>query len=95
MSNHDLSIRFFLELAFVLGAAMPRGVVSRDLQRFLEPLTTNFLVPLYFIYSGLNTRLDGIDPAEHRTSARHHHADAVHDHGDYGRGDNADGLAPI
>jgi Kef-type K+ transport system membrane component KefB len=28
------------------------------LQRFLEPLTTNFLVPLYFIYSGLNTRLD-------------------------------------
>jgi Kef-type K+ transport system membrane component KefB len=44
--------------AFVLGAAMPRGLVSRDLQRFLEPLTTNFLVPLYFIYSGLNTRLD-------------------------------------
>lgn len=44
--------------AFFLGAAMPRGIVSRDLQRFLEPLTTNFLVPLYFIYSGLNTRLD-------------------------------------
>jgi Kef-type K+ transport system membrane component KefB len=44
--------------AFFLGAAMPRGIISRDLQRFLEPLTTNFLVPLYFIYSGLNTRLD-------------------------------------
>jgi len=44
--------------AFILGIAMPRGVVSRDLQRFLEPLTTNFLLPLFFIYSGLNTKLD-------------------------------------
>jgi Kef-type K+ transport system membrane component KefB len=44
--------------AFILGIAMPRGVVSRDLQRFLDPLTTNFLLPLFFIYSGLNTRLD-------------------------------------
>jgi Kef-type K+ transport system membrane component KefB len=44
--------------AFILGIAMPRGVMSRDLQRFLDPLTTNFLLPLFFIYSGLNTRLD-------------------------------------
>jgi len=44
--------------AFILGIAMPRGIVSRDLQRLLEPLTTNFLLPLFFIYSGLNTRLD-------------------------------------
>lgn len=44
--------------AFILGAAMPRGIVTRDLQRLLEPLTTNFLLPLYFIFSGLNTRLD-------------------------------------
>ncbi|MDZ7359934.1 MAG: cation:proton antiporter [candidate division KSB1 bacterium] len=44
--------------AFILGIAMPRGVVSRDLRRFLDPLTTNFLLPLFFIYSGLNTRLD-------------------------------------
>jgi Kef-type K+ transport system membrane component KefB len=43
---------------FILGIAMPRGVVSRDLQRLLEPVTTNFLLPLFFIYSGLNTRLD-------------------------------------
>jgi Kef-type K+ transport system membrane component KefB len=43
--------------AFVLGAAMPRGVVTRDLQRLIEPVTANFLLPLFFVYSGLNTRL--------------------------------------
>ena len=43
--------------AFLLGIAMPRGVVTRDLKRFLEPITTNFLLPLFFIYSGLNTRI--------------------------------------
>src|SRR5262245_43376470 len=43
--------------AFILGTAMPRGMVSRDLQRLIEPMTTNFLLPLFFIYSGLNTRL--------------------------------------
>jgi Kef-type K+ transport system membrane component KefB len=43
--------------AFILGTAMPRGIVSRDLQRLIEPMTTNFLLPLFFIYSGLNTRL--------------------------------------
>jgi len=44
--------------AFILGAAMPRGIVTRDLQKQLDPITTNFLVPLFFVYSGLNTRLD-------------------------------------
>lgn len=43
--------------AFVLGIAMPRGRVTRDLHRVLEPITTNFLLPLFFIYSGLNTQL--------------------------------------
>jgi len=43
--------------AFILGTAMPRGVFARDLQRRLEPLTTNFLLPLFFVYSGLNTRI--------------------------------------
>jgi Kef-type K+ transport system membrane component KefB len=43
--------------AFVLGVVMPRGVVTRDLQRYLEPAATNFLVPLFFVYSGLNTQL--------------------------------------
>ena len=43
--------------AFILGTAMPRGVFARDIQRRLEPLTTNFLLPLFFVYSGLNTRI--------------------------------------
>lgn len=42
---------------FILGLAMPRGVVTRDLERTLEPVATNFLVPLFFVYSGLNTQL--------------------------------------
>jgi len=47
--------------AFILGTAMPRGVFARELERRLEPLTTNFLLPLFFVYSGLNTRLGLVD----------------------------------
>jgi Kef-type K+ transport system membrane component KefB len=43
--------------AFILGAAIPRGVLTRELQRLIEPLTTSLLVPLFFVYAGLNTRL--------------------------------------
>ena len=43
--------------AFVLGASVPRGVLARDLRRAIEPLTMTLLVPLFFVYSGLNTRL--------------------------------------
>lgn len=43
--------------AFILGTAMPRGRFVREIQQRLEPLTTNFLLPLFFVYSGLNTRL--------------------------------------
>jgi Kef-type K+ transport system membrane component KefB len=44
--------------AFVLGAAMPRGLLSRELRRLVEPVTTTLMVPLFFVYSGLNSRLD-------------------------------------
>ncbi len=43
--------------AFVLGCAMPKGFFSQELRRLLEPLTTGFLLPLFFVYSGLNTRI--------------------------------------
>jgi len=50
--------------AFILGVAMPRGIIAGELKKQLDPLTTNFLVPLFFIYSGLNTRLDLlVDPS--------------------------------
>ena len=44
--------------AFFLGAAMPRGAFATRLQALMEPLTTSLLLPLFFIYSGLNTRFD-------------------------------------
>ena len=47
--------------AFILGIAMPRGVFTRETQRLLEPLTVALLLPLFFTYSGLNTRLDLVD----------------------------------
>jgi Kef-type K+ transport system membrane component KefB len=44
--------------AFILGAAMPRGKFADELQRLLTPLTTGLLLPLFFVYSGLNTRIE-------------------------------------
>lgn len=44
--------------AFFLGVAMPRGRFATRLQTLIEPLTTSLLLPLFFIYSGLNTRFD-------------------------------------
>lgn len=44
--------------AFVLGVALPRGEVVAQIQRGMGPLTTYLLVPLFFVYSGLHTRLD-------------------------------------
>jgi K+:H+ antiporter len=43
--------------AFVLGTAMPRGKFAEELQRLMAPLTTGLLIPLFFVYSGLNTRI--------------------------------------
>jgi Kef-type K+ transport system membrane component KefB len=43
--------------AFVMGAAMPRGVVGRDLVGRIQPLTVALLLPLFFTYSGLNTKI--------------------------------------
>ena len=43
---------------FLLGAAMPRGLLARELQRKLEPFAVVFLLPMFFTFSGLNTRLD-------------------------------------
>lgn len=43
--------------AFVMGTAMPRGVVARDLVARIQPLTLALLLPLFFTYSGLNTKI--------------------------------------
>jgi Kef-type K+ transport system membrane component KefB len=43
--------------AFVMGVAMPRGIVTRDLISRIQPLTVALLLPLFFTYSGLNTKI--------------------------------------
>jgi Kef-type K+ transport system membrane component KefB len=49
---------------FLLGIAMPRGVFADDIRKKLAPLTITFLLPMFFIFSGLNTRLDVlVDPS--------------------------------
>ncbi len=43
--------------AFALGMAVPRGKFAQELIAKLEPVTTNLLLPLFFVFSGLNTRI--------------------------------------
>ena len=43
--------------AFILGVAMPSGFFAKHLTNNLEPLVTTFLLPLFFVYSGLNTQI--------------------------------------
>ncbi len=43
--------------AFILGVAMPPGAFARDVTDKIEPLTTTLLLPLFFVYSGLNTQI--------------------------------------
>jgi len=43
--------------AFILGVAMPSGLFATDLTDKVEPLTTKLLLPLFFVYSGLNTQI--------------------------------------
>ncbi|OBK76780.1 cation:proton antiporter [Mycobacterium sp. 1274761.0] len=44
--------------AFVAGAVMPRGALLDAIRQRFEPLVAYLLLPAFFIYSGLNTRLD-------------------------------------
>ena len=43
--------------AFIMGTAMPRGKFASELHRMIYPLTTALLLPVFFIYSGLNTKI--------------------------------------
>jgi Kef-type K+ transport system membrane component KefB len=42
---------------FILGIAMPRGIITDVVTKRLEPFTVIFLLPMFFTFSGLNTRL--------------------------------------
>ena len=43
--------------AFVAGVAMPRGRVALALRGQLESVTTALFLPIFFVYSGLNTQI--------------------------------------
>lgn len=43
--------------AFVTGACIPKGVMSRDMISRIQPLAVALLLPLFFTYSGLNTKI--------------------------------------
>lgn len=42
---------------FILGIAMPRGVLTTQVTQKLEAFTVIFLLPMFFTFSGLNTSL--------------------------------------
>jgi Kef-type K+ transport system membrane component KefB len=46
---------------FLLGAVMPRGLFVAELKKKLEPMTVVLLLPMFFTFSGLNTRLDMVN----------------------------------
>lgn len=48
---------------FLLGIAIPRGLLAELLRHRLERMTILLLLPMFFTYSGLNTRLDVLGSA--------------------------------
>jgi Kef-type K+ transport system membrane component KefB len=46
---------------FLLGAVMPRGLFVEEIKKKLEPMTVILLLPMFFTFSGLNTRLDMVN----------------------------------
>lgn len=43
--------------AFILGTVMPRGEFAQQIHAQTESLTTALLLPIFFVFSGLNTQL--------------------------------------
>jgi Kef-type K+ transport system membrane component KefB len=43
--------------AFIVGVAVPRGRLSEEIRKQFDPLTTNVLLPIFFVFSGLNTQI--------------------------------------
>ncbi len=46
---------------FIIGAVMPRGLFVTELKKKVEPLAVVLLLPMFFTYSGLNTRMDMVN----------------------------------
>ena len=50
--------------AFLVGCAMPRGRYAEAIRERIEPMTVSFLLPFFFVYSGLNTNINLISGTE-------------------------------
>ncbi|KQT31754.1 potassium transporter [Sphingomonas sp. Leaf412] len=48
---------------FILGVFMPRGAFVEEMKRKVEPVAVVMLLPMFFTYSGLNTRMDMVNSA--------------------------------
>jgi Kef-type K+ transport system membrane component KefB len=46
---------------FLMGACMPRGLFVEELKKKVEPVAVVLLLPMFFTYSGLNTRMDMVN----------------------------------
>ena len=46
---------------FIIGVVMPRGLFAAELKKKIEPLAVVLLLPMFFTYSGLNTRMDMVN----------------------------------
>jgi Kef-type K+ transport system membrane component KefB len=49
---------------FILGTVMPRGLFASELKKKVEPVAVILLLPMFFTYSGLNTRMDMVNSGE-------------------------------
>jgi len=49
---------------FLLGTVMPRGALTEQVRKTLEPFTVVLLLPMFFTYSGLNTQLTMVNSWE-------------------------------
>jgi len=50
--------------AFICGAAIPKGKLADSLKERIEPFIVSFMLPLFFVFSGLNTKMGLIDSPE-------------------------------
>ncbi len=47
--------------AFLVGVAMPKGEFSRQMEKQLQIPVSSLLLPIFFVYSGLNTKVGLLD----------------------------------
>lgn len=50
--------------AFILGTVMPRGEFAKQVRHYTESLTSTFLLPIFFVFSGLNTEIGLVNTPE-------------------------------